>query len=197
MIMENFQPSLEKPDDEPSKGISRRDFLKKAALFGAALALSPKDLFVQQTKSPELACDAETKGISDFITKHKELVDYTKLWESETPVLFIGERHTLNSDKDEIIKNLPILKKLGMTHLAMEMLREEEQQIVDDYLSGKISREIILEIFKNGWDKGPGIPEKYMELLDAAKLNGMRILAVDLYTASSEYSTGEFFRKRN
>lgn len=200
--MRNFeQPHIEdsenSKDRKESSKLSRRDFLKKAALFGAAIALSPKELLAQQPKSPELSDDAEVKEISDFIAKHKEVVDYAKLWENETPVLFIGERHTLKSDKDEIIRSLPMLKKLGMTHLAMEMLREEQQQIVDNYLAGKITREKVLEIFKDGWDKGPGIPEKYMELLDAAKSNGMRILAIDLYTASSEYSTEEFFRKRN
>lgn len=192
--------NLERPhveNKEDSIDLSRRDFLKKTALLGAAVALSPKELFAQQTKSPELSANAEVKEISDFITKHKESVDYAKLWENKTPVLFIGERHTVKSDKDEIIKNLPILKKLGMTHLAMEMLLEEHQQIVDNYLDGKIASEKILKIFKDSWDKGPGIPEKYMELIDVAKSNSMRILAIDLYTASSEQSTGEFFRKRN
>lgn len=177
--------------------LSRRDFLKKAALFGAAVVLIPKELLAQQMKSPELSDDAGIKEISDFIAQHRETVDYAKLWPKEMPVLFIGERHTVKADKDEIIKNLAVFKKLGMTHFAMEMLREEQQKIVDDYLSGKIDKGKVLDIFKQGWDKGQGIPEKYMELLDVAKSNGMHILAVDVYTASSEYNTAEFFRKRN
>jgi len=200
--MRNFeQPQIEdngnlKNRKEDGK-LSRRDFLKKVALFGAAVVLTPKELLAQQTKSPELSDDAGIEEISHFITRHREIVDYAKLWPKEIPVLFIGERHTVKADKEEIIKNLAVFKKLGMTHLAMEMLREEQQKIVDDYSAGKIDRGKVLEIFKQGWDKRPGIAEKYMELLDAAKSNGMRILAVDLYTDSSEYGTTEFFRKRN
>lgn len=190
-ISESFQ------DKRESSELSRRNFLKKAAMFSAAVALLPKELLAQQAKSPELSDDAEIKEISEFIAKHRESVDYAKLWEKETPVLFVGERHTLMSDKDEIIKYLPEFKKLGMTHFAMEMLREDQQKIIDDYLAGKVTRDEVLKIFKDGWDKRPGIPEKYMELFDAAESNGIHILAIDLYTDSSEYGTAEFFRKRN
>jgi len=197
--MKNFeQPHFSnipgpKKEEDNSK-MSRRDFLKKAALFSAMAILSPKELLGQQTKFPELSDDAEIEEISKFINKHKEPINYAELWKKETPVLFIGERHTLKSDKDEIIKSLPEFKKLGVTHLAMEMLQEKQQKIIDDYLAGKVARDKVLKIFKNGWNKGPGIPEKYMELIDAAKSNGIRILAIDLYT---KYDTGKFFRKRN
>lgn len=197
--MERFTSSSEikNSQNNSSEKISRRDFLKKVAVLGAALALSPKELLAQREKSPELSDNSGIEEISDFIAKHKEIVDYAKFWDKETPVLFIGERHTIKSDKDEVIKNLPIFKKLGMTHFAMEMLQEEHQKIIDEYFDGEISREKILEIFSKGWDKRPGMAEKYMELVDAIKLNGMHVLAIDLYTASSEYDTAAFFRKRN
>jgi uncharacterized iron-regulated protein len=148
--MKNFeQPHIEdgenSKDRTKSSKISRRDFLKQATVFSSAVVLSPKELFAQQPKSPELSDDAEVNEISDFIAKHKEIVDYAKLWKKETPVLFIGERHTLTSDKAEIISSLPRLKQLGMTHLAMEMLEEQQQPIVDNYTAGKITREKALE----------------------------------------------------
>lgn len=198
--MERYKSSPESENNQrdSSEKISRRDFLKKAAVFGAALALSPRKLLAQQ-EIHELSDDAEIEEISNFITQHRESVDYAKLWDNETPVLFIGERHDVISDKDELIKNLPNFRKNGngITHIAMEMLEEHHQKIVDDYYDDKIDRERVLEIFKKGWDKGHGIPEKYMEIIDTAKSNGVRVLAIDLYTESSDFFTGNFFRERN
>ncbi len=170
--------------------------MKKGADVLAASELGIKKL-TNQTKKSELSDDADIKKIANFISEHREKVDYTKLWDKKTPVLFIGERHTVLSDKDELIRQIPNFKKMGMTHIAIEMLREEEQPLIDGYFKGIIEREKILAIFKNGWDKGEGIPEKYMEIIDTAKANGIAVLCIDLYTASSEYSTGAFFKKRN
>lgn len=179
--------------------LSRRSFLKKTVQLGlgAVAALSPKDLLAQPTNSPELSDNADLTEISNYITQHREPVDYTKLWTPDLPVLFVGERHTVKSDKDEIIKNLPTFKQLGMTHLAMEMLLEDQQPLINDYIAGNVKREQVLETCFSSWDRGLGMGEKYMELVDAARMSNINIVAIDLTTDSGKYLTGEFFRKRN
>ena len=188
-------PKVKNNRDNYLEKMSRRTFLKNTAVLGATLALSPKELLAQQ--KGELSDDANIKEIANFIVYYRESVDYAKLWDNEVPVLFLGERHDVISDKNELIKNLPNFRKNGMTHLAMEMLRESYQGIIDGYINGEIDRGEVLKIFKKGWNKGLGIPEKYMEIIDVAKSNGVRILAIDLYTKSSNYFTSDFFRKRN
>lgn len=187
----------ESVDDTVKPLQSRRTFLKRLGLATAGVAVTSPEQLLAQTKQTELSPRAVLKEITKFISKHREQVDYAKIWAQNTPVLFIGERHTVMSDKNEVIKNLDLLKRLGLTHVAMEMLREEHQAIVDAYFSGKIDKQKVLEIFKDGWDEGPGIPEKYMELVDAIKTTGLKLLAVDLYTAGPEYDTEAFFKRRN
>lgn len=170
---------------------------KESSFFSPENARPETEAIEQQEKN-KLSYDADIKEITNFITQHRENVDYARLWDNKTQVLFVGERHTLMPDKDELIKSLPHFRDRGMTHLAMEMLQEHHQEVIDDYFSGEIGREKVLEILKKGWqDKGPGIPEKYMEIIDVAKLNNMRVLAIDLSTELPNYSPGGFFRKRN
>lgn len=184
-------------EDTDEKRLSRRTFFKGlgATLLGAAVT-SPEQLFAQ-TQRAELSPRAEQKKIVEFIKQHRESVNYEKIWAQDKPVVFVGERHTLKSDKDEIINNLPELKKMGLTHVAMEMLLEEHQPVIDDYFSGKTDQRQLLKIFADGWNKRPGIAEKYMEFVDVLKAHNIQLLGIDLYTATAEYGTGEFFKKRN
>jgi len=137
-------------------------------------------------------------GIIDgavFIHEHKKPVNYGKIWPTNIPVLFAGERHVSLSDKQEIIDHLRELKAQGLTHIGMEMLLERDQQLVNDYLAGKEPREKIRKLF-DSWDRGNGQPEKLMEMVDAAKAAKLKVLALDLNDDPNN-EPPHMFQKRN
>ncbi len=176
---------------------SRRSFLKEVGAAAAGFAVRPVESLINQRTRPELSPNAGLAEVTDFISRNRERVDYGEIWPGNKPVLFLGERHTLKSDKDELIRSLAVLKRLGLTHVAMEMFQQEHQNAVDSYFEGRLGRDKIFAIFMDFWNKRPGIPEKYMELVDAIKAQRLRLLAIDIYTSAPEYSSGEFFRRRN
>lgn len=153
------------------------------------------DKSIHHDRKSALKPFAELGEVTEFVKTHREPVDYAAIWE-DAPALFVGERHNSIADKDEVILNLPDWQRQGLTHIAMEMFSEEHQPTLDAYFEGSTDRQAVLELLKE-WDKGEGVIEKYMEMVDAIKSSGLRLLAVDLYTLSDKYFSTEFFRQRN
>jgi hypothetical protein len=177
--MEKIKPLAEEGiAKKDKKGLSRRDFIKKGAMFLAATTLFPGDL-LKGKKGMEMPSDAGVDDVAECMADSMESVDYSRIWKKDIPVMFVGERHTDLADKDEIIRQLTDLKKQGMTHLAMEMLEEQHQETINGYIKGIVEREEIVSLLKF-WDKGPGIVEKYIEMIDAAKSNGIKVVAIEI-----------------
>ncbi len=121
---------------------------------------------------------ASLGDIAIYLKTKSEEVNWEKIWPSDVRVLFIGESHPVISHKDEIIKQMQEFKKTGMTHLAFEFVLENDQQIIDDYYANKVPRAKVLGVLLHQDDK---IKDKYMQMIDAAKSNGIKILALDIY----------------
>ncbi len=152
-------------------------------------------LNIPNDTQPALGARADETEVAEFIRSHREDVDYSQIW-GDAQALFIGEIHDVLAHKDEVIRNLPDFQRQGLTHVAMEMFREEHQPTLDAYFAGTADRNAVLELLE-GWDKGPGVKEKYMEMVDAVKTAGLGLLAVDLYTAGSNFFSTNFLRNRN
>lgn len=131
--------------------------------------------------SPEKNLDPKNELPPEFIElveNGKEPVNYQKIWGKEISVIFFGERHNRASDKEEVANHIEDLKNCGATHLALEMLKQEDQKIIDSYINCNMDREKILELLRD-WQQLPDNPERYMALIDIAKDNCLQIIALD------------------
>ncbi|MBZ0186010.1 MAG: hypothetical protein K8F91_07110, partial [Candidatus Obscuribacterales bacterium] len=76
------------------------------------------------SEQPSLSNGATKAQIKLFLDTQRRTVDYSQIWPSDVPVMFLGEWHTSKSHKEELISNLLDWKENhGLTHVAMEMLR--------------------------------------------------------------------------
>lgn len=113
------------------------------------------------------------------LKNHAEIVDFGNIWDSNTKVIGFGETHSNLTTKDALALSMRQLHQLGATHLAMEMLPSKKQKLVDDYYAGKVSRQAIKQIFTNYW-KWPNQEEGYMSVVDAAKQEGIKTIALNI-----------------
>jgi hypothetical protein len=138
----------------------------------------------------ELSPAAQIEEISEFIRQGTQPADYNQIWPDDVPVMFYGEdNHKVQAFKTEAAEYLRSFKPNGAnantdkskrpTHLAMEMLNEKDQPLINRYLDGKATRDEVLNLFKENWNWAPGIPEKYMDMVDAAKEANMKILCLN------------------
>ena len=99
---------------------------------------------------------------------------------AETPVIFIGERHTSYGDhKAELDVIMSLHKKGRKIAVGMEMFQRPFQKVIDQYLSGAIGERDMLkrtEYFKRwGYDY-----HLYREILEFAKAKGIPVVALNL-----------------
>jgi len=99
---------------------------------------------------------------------------------AETPVIFIGERHTSYGDhKAELDVIMSLHKKGRKIAVGMEMFQRPFQKVIDQYLAGAIGEREMLkrtEYFKRwGYDY-----HLYREILEFAKAKGIPIVALNL-----------------
>lgn len=134
-------------------------------------------------KHPELSSTANQSQVTDFVAKHRERVDYSRIWPKDVPIIFFGERHTLSSDHDEVIEHLKELKERhGLTHIALEAINQKDQPALDRYMAGKMSREEFAQYVSRF---GPEMAEKFLQQIDLAKKLGLKVLALDDNTNNS------------
>jgi aminopeptidase N len=99
---------------------------------------------------------------------------------ADTPVIFIGERHTNYEDhKVELDVIMNLHKKGKKFAVGMEMFQRPFQKVIDEYLSGAIGEKEFLkrtEYFKRwGFDYS-----LYREILEFAKAKGIPIVALNV-----------------
>jgi len=136
--------------------------------------------------------------VQDYIGRNQVDIYYASLFQTER-VIFLGERHTTISDKQELVDNLSLMRNAGLTHLAFEMFSASMQGAIDRYYQSGDNRNEIFSYLQDHWgDKGEGVAEKYMEIVDTAKNLGIKIIAIDI--DSDEYQSknpSETWVKRN
>ncbi len=187
--------------------------------------------YEQKSQQAHSSSEAQNKGlpsnanysqVREYIKKHREPVDYAKLWQKDVTVLCVGERHYIPAFTQELTQQLPEFKKMGMTHLALEHLFEEQQERVDAYMNGEELEAIeIRKIFGTEEKKYFFVPEKEYEqikkikkdklnivskrpnkeferVLEAAKKNKVSIVALDhLCPPKIEPDSSEWIEERN
>ncbi len=136
-----------------------------------------------------MSIDTDT-GYADLTTLlHRELksIELSSLFAFDR-VVFFGEYHSVVAPKDEIIRNLDNFRQVGVTHLAMEMIPESMQPIIDRYYEANEDRDSLLTHLREKWDyysKGR-ISEKYLEMVDTAKSCGVKVVGLDIDLLESD-----------
>jgi hypothetical protein len=153
-----------------------------AALTGRALAL-------MGTSGSALIATAEaatTSGVETVETLVAYLgqpenlfaVDYDRIW-GEAQVLWMGHEHSAPLHVPEIISSLDSMKANGMTHIALEMFRADQQALIQQYMDGSITREKLFSDLNGRWSYGSKSLHGYMQLVDACKDKGIQIIGID------------------
>ena len=100
-------------------------------------------------------------------------------------VVCLGENHPEDADKTEAIRLITELKPLGFNYLLVECILASDQKILDDYdPANQAKRKALLDYLdETGWANqslnfgGQG-SEPYVELIDAAKRLGLKVVAI-------------------
>jgi uncharacterized iron-regulated protein len=97
------------------------------------------------------------------------LIDYS--------VIFIGEEHESQvSHRAELTILKGLAERDSNLVLALEMFERDVQDVLDDYLKGKISEKRFLKLSRP-W---PNYRKDYRPLLEYAKKKGMRVIAANI-----------------
>jgi hypothetical protein len=140
----------------------------------------------------------------EYIRKNAKFFELSDIIKPETQVIYLGEEHIDPVPKLFLEKRMKSLKRAGITHIALEMFASNHQAQIDAYLRGQENRENILEILRTEWGWQTSFidyPSSLMRVIDAAKSEGVGILAVDsrrgkeLMLSNENYRTPEKHRK--
>lgn len=91
-------------------------------------------------------------------------------------VVYFGETHTNQQAKIFLRNILAGLKEKGFSVLALEMFNIDQQNVLDGYFSGNISREKLKQSLLSDWNYKA---EEYLNLIEEARKLGIRPLAID------------------
>lgn len=115
--------------------------------------------------------------VTECISAHRvDTIDYSELVEENTQVLVFGETHFADAHRNELIRALPALKKLGFRHLALEAMPSSKQDLVADYKRGRITRVELIAAIRTIWGHNP---ESYMQLIDASLAENIEVVFLD------------------
>lgn len=126
--------------------------------------------------------------LDNYVARNAVPLDESKLFANQR-VVYIGETHYDTSAKNFMIVNMPEFKKLGFTHIAMEMFQASQQSLLDGYYRGTVSDEKIKDYLKYEW--GWISPKYYLNIIKAARKQGIRIVAIDGRESAGEKNVGQ------
>lgn len=138
----------------------------------------------------EKTIDESKRGMQEMLYKPVTLVQPQKLTNlkdiidaiSDTPIIYIGERHTNYEDHKVQLEVIMSLYKSGRTFaIGMEMFQKPFQEVIDKYISGIIEEKEFLkntEYFKR-WKYDYNL---YREIIEFAKSKNIPVIALNLRT---------------
>ena len=156
------------------------------------------DIYNGSKHAVSISADAGLASITALLNRALPNLDYAEILPPEKRVVFFGERHDDLTQKSETIASLSELKaKEGLTHVALEILNDEDLQHVQDYFAGKENREVLLNRIRTRWSVAPGVPEKYLNLIDAVKSAGLIPIALDEKGSALDHHSDSPLLERN
>lgn len=169
--------------DKPKKNYQ---FSKPVDLSKAANAFIRKPKISNKTRPPILLPHLDNKiTLSDH-----EIIDH---WLNHYQGFCIGEYHTHDEPKEFLVDNMPYLKNKGVKVIFMEQIYDDCQADLDTFLQGgPLSKELLYNVEscdRKDFFNYP--PYGYQGVLEAAKREGIRIVAIDTKAASYKDQTEE------
>ncbi|MFC1637603.1 ChaN family lipoprotein [Candidatus Margulisiibacteriota bacterium] len=96
------------------------------------------------------------------------------------PGVFIGDSHTEFNCAEFVAARMGDFKKEGVTLFFMEMFGSDAQPMLDRYFKkGDNGTELVQYLKDRGWNKRPGMAQKYFEAVQAARENGIQVIGID------------------
>lgn len=134
----------------------------------------------KKEEQPENPYKSE-ESLIEFIKTKRRPIDYSSIIEPDCRVLAFGESHRGLAEKKEVIDSLKQLKNMGFTHLGLEFLGVEMQEIIDRYLLDKNEkdREAIWDHLKT-WSWGEIFFGTYLEIMEEAQKLGIKVVGLDM-----------------
>ncbi len=122
--------------------------------------------------------DKNYLSVVDNIKGQKDInLDYSKIWPNDTNLLFFGEDHTEDeTENQEILNMLPLLKEQGFTHLATEFQNSAIQSVIDSYQAGLVNIDALTNN-KRGFFK---IDSFDLSTIKKATELGIKVIALDI-----------------
>jgi len=115
-------------------------------------------------------------GAEDLFA-HRAPIDLAKA-AGTSRLLLVGDDHTQPAIKRFLANELPLLQRVGFSHLAIEMLPTDFQDDLDAWTPE--SQERIQRHLAMAWgEKGRGVVESLFTLVQKAKGQGMEVPALD------------------
>jgi len=136
----------------------------------------------------EKRTDESNRGIQARLYKPVTLIQTKKLTDlkdvagpiADTPIIYVGERHTSYSDHKTQLEVIMNIHKQGRKFaIAMEMFQKPFQKVIDKYISGTIDEREFLrdtEYFKR-WKFDYNL---YREIIEFAKAKKIPVIALNL-----------------
>lgn len=109
-------------------------------------------------------------------------------------VVFLGDTHPNVLIKNWVARNSLQMKRLGFTHVALEALNSESQNILNDYLRGSLPRAQLVKLVGADWG---WIPEAHVAMIDAIHAAGLKIIAIDNRNELDRAGFGNDIQRRN
>lgn len=154
-----------------SKRVSVWAVLTLVMIFGAFAADAQSQSPHQSGSSylPQRVYDSKEKRFGDFESMMAEL--------ARADVVFVGEKHddpATHKLEQAILTGL-LRRKIGVT-VSMEMFERDAQQILDNYLAGKLSEEEFLKTSRP-W---PNYATDYRPLVEIARAHRWPVIAANV-----------------
>ena len=104
---------------------------------------TPRPLQPNRERSP---FDSD-EGLKDYIRKERQTINYSQMINPTTRVLALGETHTREIVKQEIIDHIEQFRDLGFTHFGFEVFGTDAQLALDEYQETGDRKEELVKLF--------------------------------------------------
>ncbi|KYG64040.1 hypothetical protein AZI86_14640 [Bdellovibrio bacteriovorus] len=113
---------------------------------------------------------------------------------AEAQVILLGDTHPNVLIKKWLSRNLSEMKAMGFTHVALEALNSESQNILDGYGKGSVSRAQLVSLVAADWG---WIPEEHVKMIDTILAAGLKVVAIDNRNELDRAGYGNDIQRRN
>jgi|GEM_PF-1918546 len=151
-------------------------FLSAQLLLGASLHTG-LDAWAQSMQ-PLKPCPLDSaETLAQCISAERlDTFKIARLLDNDARVLVFGETHFANAHRHELVEALPSLRRLGFSHLALEVMPSSRKDLIAGYKAGLVPRAELVAAIKRIWGHKP---ESYVDLIDSALALDFEVVFLD------------------